>query len=228
MKTRRPASARSTSSRGDRTGRAAGARLAALASLLATVACAACSACGKSTPGGGPNGALGGPSASASSVIDPPVSRASVPPDAGPAVARDVAMWAVAKDGAAEDLASLAAHEGAAGLIEAAADPALRPTALRALAFARGWSQMPFLAQLAAAKDDEEARIALGGAIALAARPRRSEDVEDATELFEGCEQLAAITRDVARGPERRTLALRAVRMMPCPKLALPTDLDAR
>ncbi len=137
-------------------------------------------------------------------------------------------LWANAKDGDAEDLAALAAHEGAAGLVEATIDPSLRPTAIRAMAYARGWAQLPFLSRVAGGKDDTEARLALDATIDLAARPRVSEDPEDADELKEGCEGLLALARDVARARVRRVLALRALRMMPCPKADFPADVDAK
>ena len=194
--------------------------------LVATVACvasvvAACSACGT---GGG----AGGTDVAAGTSSVPAISRTSFPPEAGAAMVRDVAMWTSAREGQTEDLASLATHEGAAGLVEAAADPELRKTALRAMGFARGWAQLPYLARTASEPDDEEARLALASAVELSARRRTTEDVEDATELREGCEKLGALARDAERARERRVLALRALRMMPCPKQELPADLDAR
>ena len=194
--------------------------------LVATLAClasvvAACSACGK---GGG----AGGTDVAAGTSSVPAISRTSFPPEAGAAMVRDVAMWTSAREGQTEDLASLATHEGAAGLVEAAADPELRKTALRAMGFARGWAQLPYLARTASEPDDEEARLALDSAVELSARRRTAEDVEDATELREGCEKLGALARDAERPRERRVLALRALRMMPCPKQELPADLDAR
>ena len=194
--------------------------------LVATLACvasvvAACSACGKGGGAGGTNVAAGTSSA-------PAISRTSFPPEAGAAMVRDVAMWTSAREGQTEDLASLATHEGAAGLVEAAADAELRQTALRAMGFARGWAQLPYLARTASEPDDEEARLALESAVELSARRRTAEDVEDATELREGCEKLGALARDAERPRERRILALRALRMMPCPKQELPADLDAR
>lgn len=194
--------------------------------LVAALACvasvvAACSACGKGGGAGGTDVAAGTSSA-------PAISRTSFPPEAGAAVVRDVAMWTSAREGQTEDLASLATHEGAAGLVEAAADPELRKTALRAMGFARGWAQLPYLARAASEPDDEEARLALDSALELAARRRTAEDVEDATELRDGCEKLGALARDAERPRLRRVLALRALRMMPCPKQELPADLDAR
>jgi hypothetical protein len=149
-------------------------------------------------------------------------------PAASPLAAK---LWASAKDGEAEDLAALAAHEGAQGLVEAASDSDLRPTAIRAMGFARGYAQLPYLARAAAGNDDTEARLALDAAIDLAARPRTSEDPEDADELKAGCEGLDAVARDAARSRARRVAAVRALRMMPCPPTKsgeLPTDVDSK
>jgi hypothetical protein len=147
-------------------------------------------------------------------------------PDAGDL--RDPLLWTNAKEGEVEDLAELAVHEGAAGLVEAASEPQLRPTAIRAMAYARGWAQLPFLATVASGKDDEEARLALESVVELAARPRTSEDPEDVEELRQGCEALGSLARDTARPRARRVAAVRALRMMPCPEMELPTDVDAR
>jgi hypothetical protein len=168
--------------------------------------------------------------AAASAGADGGVASPSVLVDA--ASLRDPLLWGVAKEGDAEDLASLAAHEGAAGLVEAASEPALRPTAIRAMGFARGWAQLPFLGKAAGGKDDDEARLALDATFELAARPRRAEDPEDAEELREGCESLLALARDTERARARRIGAVRALRMMPCPRSKeggeVPTDLDAK
>ena len=201
------------------------AAVGAAAILIATLACAACSACGKKA-GGEPTVAPG-----TASVV---ANRTSPPlPEAGSVAFRDVAMWTSARtagegQGTTEDLASLANHEGAAGLVEAAADDVLRPTALRAMGYARGWAQVPYLAKTAAGTKDDDAHLALDSLSELAARPRRSEDVEDAEELREGCETLGALARDAARARDRRIGAIRALRMMPCPKQEIPGDLDAR
>ena len=194
------------------------ARVVGTVVIASTLACAACSSCGKSP---GTNPAPGTSTAA-------PVNRTVVLPEAGPAAVRDVAMWTSAREGTTEDLASLATHEGAAGLVEAAAEPELRTTALRAMGYARGWAQLPFLTGVATATDDDEARIALASVSELAARPRRSEDVEDIDELREGCEKLGALARDAARNRDRRIAAIRALRMMPCPKQEIPADFDAR
>jgi hypothetical protein len=202
------------------------ARVAGAFALGGLIAFATGNACGKKPGGVDPVVASGEASAGATGESRP--SRTMAPADAGPAAVRDVAMWTSAREGTTEDLASLATHEGAAGLVEAAAEPELHRTAVRAMAFARGWAQLPYLARTATATDDEEAKMALDAAAELAARPRRSEDVEDEPELREGCEKLGALARDTARARERRVLSMRALRMLPCSKQDLPADLDAR
>jgi hypothetical protein len=187
-----------------------GAAVAAAVALFAT-----CGGCGRSHP----NAPGAAASASASSA------DAAAPPPFG--IARD-RLWELAKDGEEEDLATLAVHEGAMGLVEGAARQEHRLTAIRAMAYARGWAQLPFLANAALAKDEAEANAALESAIDLAARPRTSEDPEDASELAEGCGKLADLAKAPEREKGRRIMALRALRMMPCPKADLPTDLDAR
>jgi hypothetical protein len=201
------------------------ARSVMAATVVATLACvgfAGAWSCGKGAIVD-PNVPAGSSAASAANA-----KRMAAPAEAGVAAVRDVAMWASAKSGGPEDLASLANHEGATGLVEAAAEPELRVTALRAMGYARGWAQLPFLAITAAAEPEEDARAALESVVELAARPRRSEDVEDEPELREGCEKLGALVREAARPRDRRIPALRALRMMPCPKQELPTDLDAK
>jgi len=192
------------------------------AALAVAAALCACGGCGKGRSDGGD------PNVAAAALDAARTNRVEAPPDAAPSVVRNVAMWAAAREGGVEELASLATHEGAAGLVEAAADPELRATAVRAMAFARGWAQLPFLAQLAAGPDDEEARLALASTVDLASRPRRAEDMEDASELASGCAALGTLARDGERARDRRVPALRALRMMPCSKQELPADLDAK
>lgn len=199
--------------------RAAGAALVAAVALTGGV-WTACSACG-----GGATGRLKAAPAESPVV---PASRTLLPSEAGATAQRDVAMWTTARDGASEDLASLATHEGAAGLVEAAADPELRSTALRAMAFAQGWSHLPYLAGVATGDDDGDAILALTSAFELSARARKAEDVEDVDELREGCEKLGALAHNVKKTKETRILAFRALRMTPCPKPASPDALDAR
>jgi hypothetical protein len=183
----------------------------------------ACGACGKS--GGVPT-----------SPTDPSALEEGGATDAAarqpPPRRRELASWEAAADGGdVEDLAALATSEGAAGLIEAANEDAeLRPTAVRAMAYARGWAQLPYLARVASDKDDDLARAALDSVLELAVRPRRAEDPEDEGELRDGCERLAALAKDANKARARRVASLRALRMMPCPPIdgGLPTDLDAR
>lgn len=195
--------------------------------LVAVAMFAACGACGRRSPGGGDTTATANTSTTSAASS---VQAKHLAVDAS--ALRDALLWGNAKDGDTEDLMTLAAHEGAMGLVEAADDAALRPTAIRAMAYARGWAQLPLLTKAAAGKSDEEARLALESTIELAARPRRAEDPEDAQELREGCDALVALARDGARTKERRVGALRAVRMMPCPPRKpeddLPSELDAK
>ncbi|MCL2778217.1 MAG: hypothetical protein FWD73_09450 [Polyangiaceae bacterium] len=184
------------------------------------VIASACNACGRN-----PSSSSNAPSAEAAAAN---AARTSAPADAGPVAVRDVALWTHAKDGNIEDLAALATHEGAAGLVEAAADPELRATALRAMGAAPGYAQTPFLAQVAAGKSTDDARLALDALIEIAERVRRQDDAEDAGELREACEQILALAKDTKQPNDRRVPAIRALRMLPCPKTGIPTELDAR
>lgn len=194
--------------------------------LFSIATLATCGGCGK----GGPAGADTTAAKHAGGDGSAPLREDTVETDA--AALRDMRMWQNAKDGEVEDLATLATHEGAIGLVEATGDPALRRTAIKAMAYARGWAQLPFLARTSIGKDDDEAHLALESTIELAARPRRAEDPEDADELRRGCADLVALARDTARPRSRRVAVIRALRMMPCPPLddaeALPTDVDAK
>lgn len=188
------------------------------AAFALVVLFATCGGCGRSNPNqpASPGDADGATSA-----------RAAEGGAASTAAAME-RLWELAKDGEEEDLATLAVHEGPEGLIEGAARPDQKMTAIRAMAYARGWAQLPYLATIAAAKDDAEAKAALESIVDLAARPRRSEDPEDAAELEEGCTKLVTLAKAADREKARRVQAIRALRMMPCPKTDLPTDLDAR
>lgn len=189
---------------------AAGGALVAAVTLFAT-----CGGCGR-------HGADGKPAATSGLAVD-----GAVPVDAGPPPRSEI-QWEAAKGGEVEDLALLAVSEGAAGLVEAAKDPELRPTALRALAYARGYAQLPFLAEVASARDDAEAAVALDAVVEIAARPRRQEDPEDAEELKTACAGLLALARDAPKPRTRRVQAIRALRMLPCTRADVPTDLDAK
>lgn len=189
-----------------------GAALVALVTLFAT-----CGGCGRNNQTAVTPKASG--SASASETGDSGAPAVTIAPER---------LWDLAKDGEEEDLATLAVHEGAAGLVEGAARPEQRLTAIKAMAYARGWAHLPFLATAALGKDDAEAAAALESVVDLAARPRTSEDPEDAAELAEGCEKLVVLAKAAEREKPRRVQAIRALRMMPCPKTELPADLDAR
>ena len=123
------------------------------------------------------------------------------PPRRAPRAVRDVAMWTQrARTATPRTSRRSPTHEGAVGLVEAAAEPELRADGAPrdGLRARLGAAPVPRAARRAG-KDDDEARLALEAAVELAARPRRSEDVEDADELREGCEKLGALARDATR-----------------------------
>jgi len=135
-------------------------------------------------------------------------------------------------DGDADDLARLEAELGSDGLAEALGVPGRRLTALRALAFAEDFTALPLLARTAASGTDEEAAAALASVAILGSQPRRATDPEDAIEIHEGCALLVALARDPTRLSARRTLAVRALRLLAdrgwVAAAEVPTDLDAR
>ncbi|MGO9712976.1 MAG: hypothetical protein ACLQBL_29220 [Polyangiaceae bacterium] len=145
-------------------------------------------------------------------------------------------LWTQALGGEAGDLARLADREGAMGLAErGAADPAVRATALRAMAFAPepgAFGGFPFLAEAARGTDEAQAEAALQSAIDLAARPRRAIDPEDAAEMKAGCDSMLALAVDPKAARARRVNAIRALRMLAdrgcVDPRAIPADLDAR
>ena len=145
---------------------------------------------------------------------------------------REAAQWAAAHDGEPEELMRLADLVGCEGLEQGAAHPELRGTALQAMQYCRDFSELPFLSQVGIDGSDDDAHAALASAVALAARPRRSVDPEDADELHTGCATLLSLARGLERPRERRVLAIRALRMLSeygCVKRAdIPADLDAR
>jgi hypothetical protein len=153
--------------------------------------------------------------------------------DTGDAMdSRETAQWAAAKDGDPEELMRLEGLVGCEGLHERAADDALRNRALQAARYCDDFSELPWLSQVAADGADGDARVALESAVALAARPRRSVDPEDADDLHVGCSALLVLAQAPDRPRERRVLAIRALRMLSeygCVKKAdIPVDLDAR
>jgi hypothetical protein len=196
--------------------------------LLAVVLASGLVACGK---GKSPDATV----PSASSAV--PVAAVDRPGEAGDDGGggmdpREAVQWAAARDGEPEELMRLADLAGCEGLAGGAAQPDLRPTALLAMQYCRDFTELPLLAQVGTEGSDGDARSALASAVALAARPRRSVDPEDADELHGGCTTLLALARDPARPRDRRVLAIRALRMLSeygCVKRAeIPADLDAR
>ncbi len=182
--------------------------------------------CGK---GGAPAAAV------ASASPDAPAGPAAEPTeeDAGaPMDDRETAAWARAQDGGEDDDARLADLVGCTGLRERAAAARLRPTALRAMAQCRDFSELPWLGEVAAGPNDADALAALDAVVEEAARPRRPTDPEDAEELHDGCGELLALARAVDRPAARRVRAIRALRMLSergCVKRAdIPTDLDPK
>jgi hypothetical protein len=141
-------------------------------------------------------------------------------------------LWQQGADGELDDLARLHDREGETGLIERAAVPAYRMTALAALACGDDFEALPFLADVAASGTDAEADVALASAQSLAAVPRRARDPEDALELRQGCERLLGLARKVEAPRSRRAGAITALRMLESTGClhgeAPPIDLDAK
>jgi len=162
----------------------------------------------------------------------------TVPPEGGTSpVPRDPLvddLWTRAADGELGDLARLHDREGETGLVERAADPGYRMTALLALSCGEDFTALPFLADVATSGTDAEAEVALASARSLAAVPRRSRDPEDALELRRGCEALLLLARKADAPPARRAGAVSTLRMLEStgclhgPLEALPTDLDPK
>ncbi|MBX3232287.1 MAG: hypothetical protein KIT84_21930 [Labilithrix sp.] len=198
--------------------------LAGVGALFLAILFATCGACRRSPDQ--PPAAAGSASAQPSATT----SGARLRVAASAAGVIDPMMWSHARKGDVESLQTLAVHEGASGLVEAAeVDASLRPIAIRAMAYAEGWAQTPYLARRAAEADDDEARLALDSVHELAARRRTNVDVEDVEELAEGCGLLIALGKDGDKPRWRRVHAIRALRMMPCPKPEdIPSDLDAK
>ncbi len=195
--------------------------------LLAVCLLPGLAACGK---GKSPDAAV--PSASSAAPAMAADRGLDAGDDGGTAIdPREAAQWAVAREGEPEELMRLSDLVGCEGLAEGAAQPDLRPTALLAMQYCRDFSELPLLAQVGTDGNDADARSALGSAVALAARPRRSVDPEDADELHAGCGTLLSLARAVDRPRDRRVLAIRALRMLSeygCVKRAdIPADLDA-
>jgi hypothetical protein len=188
----------------------------ALAVLL-LASTAACNTCGGSAAGGD-----GG-------VLAQDASEPVVHLERSPEAER---LWAEAKDGDENELSRLAHVEGAAGLVERAPDPAYRRTALRAMAYADGFAQLPTLGDAAAKGPPDEAQVAAESAAILAARVRRQVDPEDADELKTGCAALLVAAKDLGRPRPVRLSAIRALRMLVehqgVAAADIPTDLDPK
>jgi hypothetical protein len=182
----------------------------------------------------GKGAATASPVASSSAAAPARLVDAAVEDDAGEAMeAREAEAWARAGDGGDEDddirLADLV---GCSGLRERAGDTRLRSTAVRAMAYCRDFSELPWLAELGAKSGDDEAIPALDAVVEQSARVRRAVDPEDADELHTGCAALLSLARATERPAARRVRAIRALRMLSergCVKRAdIPTDLDAK
>ncbi|HEY4014426.1 MAG TPA: hypothetical protein VGM06_13885 [Polyangiaceae bacterium] len=176
-------------------------------------------ACGKSThPASG--------SAESAGEGDPPD---SAPP---PMDAREAAQWAAAQQGDAEELMRLEDLVGCEGLRDRSDDPSRRMTALRAMEYCPDFSELPWLADWATQGPDADARAALETIGALAARPRRATDPEDADDLRAGCGALLSLAKSASRPRDRRVRAVHALRMLAdrgCVKRTdIPTDFETR
>lgn len=190
--------------------------------LLLALACSPAVGCSSCKGGDGSADAAGDGAAVEAAVI-PVVTRTP----------EDERLWAEAKDGDEDELRRLAAHEGATGLVERSTDAVFRTTALKAMAFADGFAQLPALGASAATAPEAEATVAAESAAILAARRRAQVDPEDVEELHDGCGALLGAAKDATRPKKVRVDAIRALRMLGdqpgCVDLAqIPTDLDAR
>ena len=145
--------------------------------------------------------------------------------------AHEAEQWARANDGEPEELMRLADLVGCEGLRERAGGAALRTTAIRAMRYCGDFSELPWLAQVAATGEDVDAKASVESIVELSARPRRATDPDDAVELHVGCAALLDLARSTDWPKERRIEAVRALRMLSergCVKRSeIPTDLDA-
>jgi hypothetical protein len=146
--------------------------------------------------------------------------------------AREAAQWGAAVQGSPEEQMRLVDLVGCAGLRERASARDLRATAISAMQYCPDFTELPWLAELAADKSDTEARAALEAIDELAARRRHATDPEDADELRAGCSALLALAKSTARPRERRVLAVRALRMLSergCVRREdIPKDVDVK
>lgn len=151
---------------------------------------------------------------------------------AGADDARGDDLWARARSGEPDDLARLAQAEGTEGLVAGATDKERRTIAIRALAHADGLGALPFLAEVSVSGAEGEPEAALESIAALAARPRRSRDPDEALELRAGCDALLGLAKDAKAPRTRRVRAVSALRMLAergcVDRRSIPTDLDAK
>jgi hypothetical protein len=187
--------------------------------LVATLGLAAAVHCSKATP-----------MAAAATTRD--ASPGAAGPDAGePMDPREADAWQRAKAGDDDESIRLASLVGCTGLRERAGDPALRRTAIQAMAHCQDFSELPWLVEVGSAGRDEEALDALDAVVDQAAGVRRATDPEDADELHAGCGALLALARTASAPRPRRVRAVRALHMLAdrgCVKLAdIPHDVDA-
>lgn len=199
--------------------------LAGATVLFVALVFATCSACRRGT---------GKTDATVASAATPRLSastKAAVRGAAEGAGADEPILWQHARLGDAENLSILAHYEGPVGLVRVSdEDPALRPIAIKAMAYVDGWAQLPYLVKAASGANEEEAALAQDSILELATRPRTSVDPEDAEELEEGCKGLLSLAKDTGKSKPRRVNAVRALRMMPCPMKPedIPSDVDAK
>jgi hypothetical protein len=185
-------------------------------------------ACGKGAATASPAG-----SSSASSTADGGPASLADDDGGGPMDPREADAWSRAQDGGSEDDdVRLADLEGCTGLRERAGTQALRATALRAMAYCKDLSELPWLAELGARGSDTDALAALDAIVDQSARVRRATDPDDADELHTGCATLLDLAQARDRPAPRRVRAIRALRMLAdrgCVKRAdIPADLDAK
>ena len=190
--------------------------LAAVVAALTALTCAACHRESDSGAPGDPNvpGSLA-ECASAPCLAD----AAPLPP--APDVAGLTEDWkrATAAEADDDDLARLAQREGAGGLEAklAVKDAATRHTALSALAFVseeERFDALPALARTAGSDgaDADDVARALVTLEALASRPHRAVDREDAEALAQGCTALGALAQN--HDPQRAAAARRTLDML--------------
>jgi hypothetical protein len=136
--------------------------------------------------------------------------------------------WQLAKQGEEGDRIRLADEVGCTGLREGGGDPALRPTAIRAMAYCGDFSELGWLASMAVSGPKDDALAALDSAVALAANSRRAVDPEDADGLAAGCKVLSAVAQDSERSASERALAERALAMLAERGCAAPAGTSFR